>query len=102
MLTQRMEEFAALTTQELGKDDPSRGVAHLDYMSTKLRTATAKEREYIDTCYVEVLFFQSPDKTITRGWRLVPDNLKQLFVAFHGGPPMTSKDREKRTKKPRD
>ena len=99
MTTSRMEAFAALTTVDLGKDDPRDGAAQLAYMSARLRSASAKEREYIDAYYVEALFFEASDRAIERGWPLVPANLKQLYIAFHGGPPLTRAERAKQARK---
>jgi hypothetical protein len=87
MTTERMEAFAACTTKALGEADPARGVAYLTYMSEKLRTATAKQREFIDVYYAEHLFWQASPVAIKQGWKLVPENLKRLYLAFHGRPP---------------
>ena len=87
MHSHRLEDFAALTTRELGKPDPSRGVAYLKFMSSKLRTATVAQRKLIDVSFAEVLFFEAPRKTIVQGWPLVPENIKQLYLAMWGKPP---------------
>jgi protoheme ferro-lyase len=91
MTVEFMEAFAGYTTQELGLDDPSKAVAHLNYMSNKLRTATPLEYEFIDVYYVECLFWQASSRAIKQGWKLVPENLKSLYLAFHGKPPQTKK-----------
>lgn len=88
MPTSRMEEFANCTTQALGQEDVSRAVEYMEYMSNELHNATEKEREYIDVYFVECLFWQAPKATIKRGWPLVPKNLKELYVAFHGAAPV--------------
>jgi hypothetical protein len=91
MTTERMETFAACTTKELGTPDPARGAAYLTYMSEKLRIATAERRKFIDVYYVEPLFWQASPLAIKQGWKLVPENLKSRYLAFHGKPPQAKK-----------
>lgn len=86
-----MEAFATATTKELGGIDPSRGVAYLTYMSEKLRAASPETRKFIDTYYVEHLFWQASAIAIKQGWKRIPENLKSLYLAFHGKPPQVKK-----------
>lgn len=91
MTTEHMEAFATATTKELGQIDPARGVAYLTYMSEKLRVATTERRKFIDVYYVENLFWQASPVAIKQGWKFVPENLKSLYLAFHGKPPQAKK-----------
>ena len=87
MYSHRLEAFAAMTTHELGKPDTSRGRAYLTFMSTKLRTATVAQRKFIDVSFAEVLFYEAPRRTIDQGWPLVPEDIKQLYLAMWDKPP---------------
>ena len=91
MTTEHMEAFATATTKELGQINPARGVAYLTYMSEKLRIATVERRKFIDVYYVEHLFWQASPVAIKQGWKLVPENLKSLYLAFYGKPPQAKK-----------
>ena len=86
-LTFLMGEFANLTTILLNQGDLEEALEQLHYMSEKLDTATEAEFEYIDVYYTEHLFWKGTKEGIKRGWPLVPDNLKKLYLDFHGKPP---------------
>ncbi|CAI3959870.1 hypothetical protein MHM99_12260 [Alteromonas sp. MmMcT2-2] len=86
-LTFLMGEFANLTTILLNQGDLEEALEQLHYMSEKLDTATEAEFEYIDVYYTEHLFWKGTKEGIERGWPLVPDNLKKLYLDFHGKPP---------------
>ena len=86
-LTFLMEEFANLTTILLNQGNFEEALEQLQYMSEKLDTATKAEYEYIDVYYTEHLFWKGTKEGIEHGWPLVPDNLKKLYLGFHGKPP---------------
>lgn len=86
--TFQMEEFANLTTCAFNNGDIAEAKEHLLFMSEKFNTANRVEREYIDTYYVEHLFWQATDSGIRTGWPLMPENLAQLYIAFHGKSPL--------------
>lgn len=85
--TSKLEAFAACTTRGFGNGDPSKSAAHLAFVSRRFATGNERIRELIDVYYVEVLFWQAPSRAVREGWPLVPENLKRLFVAFHGKAP---------------
>ncbi|NMH60324.1 DUF7674 family protein [Alteromonas ponticola] len=86
-LTFRMGEFANLTSIAFNDGDLETAKSHLHYMSEKLNGASEIEFEYIDVYYVEHLFWKSNQKGIDLGWPLVPENLKQLYLSYHGKKP---------------
>lgn len=86
-LTFLMEEFANLTTILLNQGDLEEALEQLQYMSEKLDTATKAELEYIDIYYTEHLFWKGTKEGVERGWPLVPDNLRKLYLDSHGKPP---------------
>ncbi|WP_039987676.1 DUF7674 family protein [Paraglaciecola mesophila] len=86
-LTFLMEELANLTTILFNQGNLEEALEQLQYMSEKLDTATKAEFEYIDVYYTEHLFWKGTKEGIERGWPLVPDNLKKLYLDFHGKPP---------------
>ncbi|KTF09980.1 hypothetical protein Q4540_02585 [Pseudoalteromonas carrageenovora] len=86
-LTFLMEEFANLTTILFNRGNLEEALEQLQYMSEKLDTATKAEFEYIDVYYTEHLFWKGTKEGIECGWPLVPDNLKKLYLCFHGKAP---------------
>jgi hypothetical protein len=88
MTTSKMEAFGEATTLAFSRNgDPKKGAAYLNFMSKRLNNATPEEAKYIDTYYTEVLFHESSEKAISIGWPLVPQNLKDLYIKFHGYQP---------------
>jgi hypothetical protein len=88
MNTSKMEEFANATTRAFGRENtPDRGKEYLEYMSKKLDRSKPIEHKFIDTYYVENLFWDSPKKYVEIGWQHTPNNLKRLYVNFHGKEP---------------
>lgn len=85
--TFRFEAFSELTNQALNSGESDKAIAYLNYMSSKLESASSVEAEYIDVYYVEHLFFSCTPKAIELGWPLVPKNLKLLYINFHGCAP---------------
>jgi len=87
MFTCDMEAFSQATTNEIGKLNIETAASHLNYMSKKLKNAEPIIHEYIDIYYVELLMWDIDDKKIFRqGWELIPQNLKELYIAMWGKP----------------
>ena len=87
MFTCDMEAFSQATTNEIRKLNIETAASHLNYMSKNLKNAEPVIREYIDIYYVELLLWDIDDKSIFRqGWELMPQNLKELYVAMWGKP----------------
>ena len=85
--TYRFEAFSELTNQAFISGDIDKAISYLNYMSKKFESASNIEAEYIDVYYVEHLFFSCTAEAIDFGWPLVPKNLQQLYINFHGGAP---------------
>ena len=88
MSTARMQEFAEATTEAFGAGDTRRALDYLGFMSARLSEDNSKEFEYIDVYYVENLFWPRGTEAARVGWPLVPENLKSLYLNFHGRPPL--------------
>ena len=88
MTTSMMEEFANATTEAFERGDPSRGVAYLAFMSSRLDAGNKEEYRFIDVYYVENLFWPRGTEAARIGWPLVPENLKALYLDFHRRPPV--------------
>jgi hypothetical protein len=88
MTASRMEEFANATTAAFSQGDVARGMSYLSFMSERLSVENLKEYEFIDVCYVENLFWPQHTDAAKIGWPLVPDNLKTLYLRFHGKSPL--------------
>ncbi len=82
-----MEEFANLTTYAFNQNNLADAQSHLSFISLKLESASLEELEYIDTYYVEHLFWKGTPQGIEIGWPLVPENLKKMYLDFHGHEP---------------
>jgi hypothetical protein len=88
MSTSKMMEFADATTKAFATGDKERGISYMDFMSKRLDPANVREFEYIDVYYVECLFHYRGEPAARLGWPLVPANLKDLYLRFHGIPPI--------------
>jgi hypothetical protein len=87
MYTCMMEAFLQATTDAIKEYDEQSANAHLTYMSEKLKKASVIEHEYIDVYYVESLMWDIKDeKNWQWGWKLIPENLKELYKGIWGEP----------------
>jgi hypothetical protein len=84
--TAMMEEFSNVTSDAIRRRNEDVARAHLEYISHLLDHADDKVKEYIDVYYVEVLMYDLDDESKRVGWRLIPDNLKELYIGFWGQP----------------
>jgi hypothetical protein len=88
MRAARMEAFAEVTTQAFSRGEAERGRQYLEFMAARLDGNDAQIYEYIDVYYVENLFWDAPKPAAERGWRCLPENLKDLYLKFHKRPPV--------------
>ena len=78
------EAFAERTRKAFRRGDEATAVAHMTYMSDKLEKADADARYAIDVDYVENFLYKLSLKKKRWAWTLIPQNLKDLYVAFWG------------------
>lgn len=82
-----MEAFSQATNDAINAGNLSLAKSYLSYVSRKLNIASPKETEYIDVYYVESLLWDVQDSRIKkRGWSIIPENLKALYVDMWGEP----------------
>ena len=87
MYTSEMEAFSQATTDAIKDRDKERVSSYLMYMSRKLVGASPKVHEYINVYYVECLMLGIKDSNLkTFGWKLMPKNLKDLYLEVWGRP----------------
>jgi len=85
MYTQMFECFSQATTDAIKAKDSETASKHLTYMSNKLKHANEVEREYIDVYYTEPLMWDIKDPKLRAwGWKLFPENIKQLYKDMWG------------------
>lgn len=85
MYTQMFECFSQATTDAIKEKDSETVKKHLNYMSEKLKHASDVEKEYIDVYYTEPLMWDIKDPKIKAwGWKLFPQNIKQLYEEMWG------------------
>jgi len=84
MVTSKMEAFSKATCDAFANDNIELAKKYLRYIDTKLVDSHPIEFEYIDVYYVEHLFWKSSELTKKIGWPLVPQELQELYVKFHG------------------
>jgi hypothetical protein len=79
-----LEQFSQETTDAMSRRDEASVMEHLSFISQLLRNADAAVGQYIDVCYVESLMWNLDEETKAWAWRLIPENLKSLYVAMWG------------------
>lgn len=84
--TDMLEAFALETRRAVKSGDTKLAAQHLAFMSERLRLADGRQREYIDVYYVEGLLHGLDAPSAKALWRLLPDNLRSLYVAMWGDP----------------
>lgn len=77
-------DFADRTRLAFQSGDEVTAVAHMTYMSEKLEGADADARYAIGVDYVENFLDGLSLKNQRWAWTLIPQNLKDLYVAFWG------------------
>lgn len=58
-----------------------------EYFDMKLRTGSKEVKHCIDVSFVENLFWQVSSQNAAPIWAILPTNLQQLYIDFHGRSP---------------
>jgi hypothetical protein len=83
-----LERFSQFTTDAIGRRDFRRAMAQLDLLSGLLTRGDERTKKCIDVAYVESLMWDVRDQKVKfEGWKLMPSNLKALYVAMWGEQP---------------
>lgn len=73
-----------MTADAMRRRDEESTVGHLTVLSRALRRCGPYLRDLIDVNYMEGLFHWVDVRSAKWGWRRVPDNLRELYIAFWG------------------
>lgn len=88
-----IEHFSQCTTDALIERNAARAEAHLKLLSRLLDAGDERTAKCIDVAYVETLMRGVEDQAIKKeGWKLVPANLRRLYIAMWGQQPFMGKD----------
>jgi hypothetical protein len=83
-----LEHFSQFTTDAMGRRDFPKAMEHLDLLSQLLARGDERTKKCIDVAYVESLMWDVRDQKLkSEGWKLIPSNLKALYVAMWGEQP---------------
>jgi hypothetical protein len=80
-----LEHFSQFTTDAINRLDFTRATDHLNLLSGIVAGGDEPTVRCIDVAYVESLMWDIKDDKLKReGWRLIPVNLRALYVAMWG------------------
>ena len=85
-----LERFSQFTTDAVKRGEFTRAAEQLNLISRLLAAGDEATMRCIDVAYVESLLWDIADDELKReGWKLVPTNLRALYVAMWGEPAFT-------------
>jgi hypothetical protein len=83
-----VERFSQFTTDAIKRGESSAATAHLKLLSRLLAMGDEPTLCCIDVAYVESLMWDIEDEKVkAEGWKLVPENLRKLYVEMWGQRP---------------
>ena len=83
-----IERFSQFTTNAIGRGEFSTASRQLDLLSQLLAAGDEETARCIDVAYVESLMWDVKDpKMMREGWKLIPENLRALYVQMWGERP---------------
>lgn len=86
-----LEHFSQHTTDAIVAADYAVAEAHLKFMSGLLEGADEETIRCIDVTYVESLLWDISDQKIkAKGWGLLPEKIRSLYVEMWGVQPFMS------------
>jgi hypothetical protein len=83
-----LERFSQFTTDAIKRGEFTKATEHLNVLSALLDRGDEATTRCIDVAYVESLMWDiKDDKLKQKGWKLIPTNLRALYVAMWGEQP---------------
>jgi hypothetical protein len=83
-----IERFSQFTTDAIKRKDFEKATSHMNLFSYILAAGNEATIQCIDVAYVESLMWDIRDEKQKReGWKLIPPNLRVLYVAMWGERP---------------
>ncbi|QTN21464.1 hypothetical protein HZ992_14855 [Rhizobacter sp. AJA081-3] len=83
-----VERFSQFTTDAIKRGEVTTASAHLNLLSRLLAQGNDFTLRCIDVAYVESLMWDVEDEKLKKsGWKLVPANLRALYVEMWGERP---------------
>lgn len=83
-----LERFSQFTTNAIGRGEFSTASRQLNFLSQLLAAGDEATARCIDVAYVESLMWDVKDPKMKReGWKLMPANLRALYVQMWGQQP---------------
>jgi hypothetical protein len=83
-----LERFSQFTTDAIKRGDFGKASSQLALLSKLVATGDELTTRCIDVAYVESLMWDiKDDKRKCEGWKLIPANLRALYVAMWGTRP---------------
>ena len=83
-----IERFSQFTTNAIGRGEFSTATRQLHLLSRLLAAGDGETAKCIDVAYVESLMWDIKDVKMKReGWKLMPENLRALYVQMWGQKP---------------
>jgi hypothetical protein len=80
-----LERFSQFTTDAIKRGEFTKAAEHLSLISGLLAHGDEATSQCINVAYVESLMWDiKDDKRKRKGWKLIPANLKALYVAMWG------------------
>lgn len=83
-----LERFSQFTTDAIKRREFTKAMEHLNLFSRILAAGDEPAVRCIDVAYVESLMWDIKDDKLKRkGWKLIPANIRALYVAMWGERP---------------
>jgi hypothetical protein len=60
----------------------------IEFISSQYQIGDAEVKNCIDVSFIENLFWEVPTEKADPYWKLLPENLKELYVDFYGRTPL--------------
>ena len=93
------ESLASVLNKEMRREvSPDKYSGVFKYMSTSFNNGDKEVRNCIDAAFTENLFWQVAADKAEPYWKLLPDNLKELYVNFHHKKPVLTRPSNRRSR----